>query len=242
MTPKSTDTNIMRLIHQLIIIDNEGDLDAILNDITHPTSPITIGFLNAHALNMCYRNPDFLDHLLQCDHLFRDGIGIKILLKILGRDAGYNLNGTDFIPQILDKVAGKTINLYGTQNPYLEKAASIIQNKNIDVIKVMDGFQNNDAYPINHADIYLLAMGMPKQERIAIQIKNKSTAPALIICGGAILDFISGKVTRAPAIFRKCGMEWLYRLILEPKRLFKRYIIGNFVMMWHAIRLKLRTL
>jgi exopolysaccharide biosynthesis WecB/TagA/CpsF family protein len=80
-------------------------------------------------------------------------------------------------------------------------------------------------------------MGMPKQERVAALLARHLDYPCLIICGGAILDFLGGKVTRAPKAFRRIGMEWLYRFMLEPKRLFKRYMVGNFVFLYRGYRL-----
>lgn len=69
-------------------------------------------------------------------------------------------------------------------------------------------------------------MGMPKQEAVAAKLAAIG-GPCLIVCGGAILDFLGGKVSRAPEWLRRLGGEWLYRLLREPKRLFMRYVVGN---------------
>jgi exopolysaccharide biosynthesis WecB/TagA/CpsF family protein len=68
---------------------------------------------------------------------------------------------------------------------------------------------------------------MPKQEQVAAQLRKQLSNGCLIVCGGAIIDFLGGKVTRAPLWVRNWGIEWMYRLAVEPKRLFKRYVIGN---------------
>ncbi|HPU16845.1 MAG TPA: WecB/TagA/CpsF family glycosyltransferase, partial [Polymorphobacter sp.] len=68
---------------------------------------------------------------------------------------------------------------------------------------------------------------MPKQERVARLMKHGLHQDMAIACGGAILDFLSGHVTRAPGWMRRSGLEWMYRLSLEPKRLFGRYVVGN---------------
>jgi N-acetylglucosaminyldiphosphoundecaprenol N-acetyl-beta-D-mannosaminyltransferase len=72
----------------------------------------------------------------------------------------------------------------------------------------------------------VLGMGMPKQEAIAARLAA-SGVPCLVVCGGAILDFLGGKVTRAPNWVRRLGCEWMFRLIGEPQRLFRRYVVGN---------------
>src|SRR5690606_40821841 len=74
--------------------------------------------------------------------------------------------------------------------------------------------------------IIVLAMGMPKQEQVAVQLRDALNTPALLICGGAILDFAAERFPRAPLWMRRFGLEWLFRLLLEPRRLFKRYALG----------------
>jgi len=74
--------------------------------------------------------------------------------------------------------------------------------------------------------LIVLAMGMPKQERIAIGLRQADIGPALILCGGAIVDFAAGRFPRAPLWMRSAGLEWLFRLAREPRRLFRRYVIG----------------
>ena len=67
---------------------------------------------------------------------------------------------------------------------------------------------------------------MPKQEAVAARLAA-SGVPCLIVCGGAILDFLGGKVARAPGWLRRLGGEWVFRLVKEPRRLFMRYVVGN---------------
>jgi len=201
--------------------------------------PARLAFVNAHALNLCSSNPGFLHHLLESDYILRDGSGMKILFKMLGINPGLNLNGTDLIPEILHHYAGCNSLLFGTKEPYLGRAANIIRNKGVTPVCTLDGFQEDELYlraaQRHPAQLIILGMGMPKQERVASLLARNLDYPCLIICGGAILDFISGKVSRAPAIFRRFGMEWLYRLAHEPRRLFRRYIIGNFVFLLRGI-------
>jgi exopolysaccharide biosynthesis WecB/TagA/CpsF family protein len=68
---------------------------------------------------------------------------------------------------------------------------------------------------------------MPRQEEVAVLLRAALGYPCLIVCGGAIIDFIGNKTSRAPAWMRRTGLEWAWRLALEPKRLFKRYVLGN---------------
>lgn len=203
--------------------------------------PIRIAFINAHAFNLCCSDSDFRRHILESDYIFRDGSGMKILLKILGINPGLNLNGTDLIPKIIELYAGSDAALFGTQEPYLGRAGNIVQKMDVTPALMVDGFQDDIVYlesaKKRPVPLIILAMGMPKQERVASLLASNLDYPCLIICGGAILDFMGEKVTRAPAIFRRLGMEWLYRLAQEPRRLFRRYVIGNFVFLVRSIGL-----
>ena len=243
MKSRVLDQEILKLINKIHVIDTEENLDLFLKSLINrkTNQPVSIAFINAHALNMCYKNPDFRDNLINCDYVLRDGIGIKILFKMLGKNPGLNLNGTDLIPHILTLSTGKTISLYGTETKYLEIASNEITSIGVKVVDINDGFQPDDTYIQSankfNADIILLAMGMPKQERVAKRLSEVLETNTIILCGGAVLDFMAGKVTRAPEFLRKFGLEWLYRLVLEPRRLFKRYLIGNVVMLWHAFNL-----
>lgn len=195
------------------------------------TAPTRLAFVNAHAANLCHKNPAFLADLLACETILRDGAGMKILYKMLGREPGLNLNGTDFIPELIDLYHDQPIALMGTAEPYLSRAADKIEARGATIVARIDGFQDDASYlslaKRTRPSLIILAMGMPKQERVASYLAANLEYPCFIVCGGAILDFIGGKVTRAPAIFRKTGMEWFFRLIIEPKRLFNRYVIGN---------------
>jgi len=204
-----------------------------------------IGFVNAHAVNLAYRNDAFLNDLLSCDLVLRDGIGMKIFYRLQKINPGLNMNGTDLIPKILEHIKGQSLALFGTSTPYLENAAALLKDQGHQIVLTENGFHTPSHYAdllkTTPADCIILGMGMPKQEAVAAYLAKHIHSPCLILCGGAILDFLGGKVTRAPDIFRKFGFEWLYRLILEPKRLFHRYVIGNAVFLVRAVLFCLHT-
>lgn len=232
---------IQALVDKIHIVADEDALKEFFAAI-HPdalTRPVRIAFVNAHAFNMCCGNPAFLQDLLDCNYVLRDGAGMKILFKLLGREPGLNLNGTDLIPRILELYKGRNAALMGTESPYLDRAAEKISAMGVTPLVTIDGFQDNAVYKekLEGQDVPLvvLAMGMPKQETVACLLAQGSKDARLIVCGGAILDFIGEKVARAPDIYRRYGMEWLYRLMQEPRRLFKRYVIGNFVFLYRAL-------
>lgn len=222
-----------------VVEDERGVEDELLRAMCAPgpeggiDRPCVVAFVNAHAMNSAVTDPGFADAVAQADWVLRDGSGMRMLMDRLGRAPGLNLNGTDLIPRIVARHAGRRILVLGTRDPQLSIAAARIRDELAPgaVVDAMDGFRAPQAY-LEHAqtfapDLIVLGMGMPKQEQVAQQLRRALARPCLIVCGGAILDFLGGGATRAPAWMRRLGIEWLYRLAREPRRLFKRYVLGN---------------
>lgn len=203
-----------------------------------------VSFVNAHGYNVSAKDDNFAKALTGSDILLRDGSGMRILMKLMGLNPGPNLNGTDLIPQIISRhvEAGHPIALIGTEEPWLSNTARKLSTEGADIALTEDGFQPDDHYvkalTETPSHLAVLGMGMPKQERISMLLREKIEGPLLVINGGAVIDFIGGKVTRAPKWMREIGIEWVYRLIKEPRRLFRRYVIGNAAFLWRTVRLK----
>jgi len=210
-------------------IDERLDL---VKDIFAKKSSVVVSFLNFQAINLSRKNNELYSALVQSDYLLRDGVAIEKLQKLLSINPGYNLNGTDFIPLLLNEAiqSQKPIVLWGTSDFHLSKARDVIQGKGGVVENICDGFQANEFYlqridDISNDALIILGMGMPKQEVLSNKLKKEGNR--VIVNGGAFIDFISGEINRAPELFLKYKLEWLYRLSNEPKRLFKRTIVGG---------------
>lgn len=234
-----------KILESLKVIDTKNEVDNLLlelstSKLSHPT---IVAFVNAYAMNKLLNDDSFYGNLLLSDYLLRDGSGLFILYKKLKKNPGINMNGTDLIPKILAAQNKPRIAIWGTEDTYLKNAANYCKtNFSANIVSTENGF-HDDSYYVEHAvalnpEVIVLGMGMPKQEKVAVMLKEQMGTPALIICGGAIVDFLGGKTPRAPLFLRKWGMEWAYRLWLEPKRMFKRYIIGNPVFLLRTIIFK----
>lgn len=221
----------MKLIADRVdFFSREEDILTAIQSLQKEPGVKVISFVNAHACNLASLETNFSYSLLQSDLLLRDGMGVKILLKLFSKEVGYNANGTDLIPKVLDMFDKKKIIFIGTQEPYLSRAKDVCINKGINIIATMDGFktiQQMDDFITKHApEILVLGMGMPKQELYSQHLKETYPNDLVIVNGGAIFDFLAGRFNRAPLAFRGFGLEWLYRLLNEPIRLFRRYVIG----------------
>lgn len=198
----------------------------------------TIYFFNSHCYNISRKNPRYLDSINNANLLLNDGIGIKIALKMFGINEKENMNGTDLIPQIIELAysLNKNIYLLGGKPGIVEKVEKKLNEKYLgcNIVGKHNGyFKKEETNEIirdilnSKTDLLIVGMGVPYQE---LWIENNKVALSkikIVIAGGAILDFLSGDVRRAPKILRKLNLEWTYRLLLEPKRLWKRYLIGN---------------
>jgi len=219
------------ITRKLRVVSDVDDEQRLIEVLSRPEGTTVLGFANAHAMNLVAANTDYHSALLSVDVLLRDGSGLAILFRRLGLEPGLNMNGTDFIPKLLAAYKGRRVAFWGTEEPFLTHAVRHSEAQfAVNVVSAHHGFAPVDTY-INLArefqpELVVLGMGMPKQEAVAARLAT-SGVPCLVVCGGAILDFLGGKVTRAPQWVRRIGCEWVFRLITEPKRLFRRYVMGN---------------
>ncbi|MBO5762215.1 MAG: WecB/TagA/CpsF family glycosyltransferase [Lentisphaeria bacterium] len=192
-----------------------------------------VAFINAHCLNIAYKDSRYKEVLNTCSEVFADGIGAKIGAKILGYKVEENVNGTDMFPLLAQKPY--RIYLFGGAPKVAEKALEKARAIGGDAVFVgcADGFFKEKSEEEVFAelkalkpDLVLVALGVPKQELwINEHLQDFPNCTAVGV--GGLLDFVSGRIPRAPLWMRKCNIEWCYRLYNEPIRLFKRYIIGN---------------
>jgi exopolysaccharide biosynthesis WecB/TagA/CpsF family protein len=248
MSRPSADTRGWRprwqeLVKSVVRVHSARGEELLLETLAAPTESRVLAFVNAHAMNSAASSPEFFDAVMSADLVLRDGAGMAILMRLLHQAPGLNLNGTDLIPKILRRYAGERIALFGTQEPYLETARNVIATRLAPGSECItaNGFLDVAAYvrlaTQHRPSLIVLGMGMPRQEEVAAVLRTALGYPCLIICGGAIIDFLGGKTSRAPGWMRASGLEWAYRLALEPKRLFRRYVLGNPLFIARALRL-----
>lgn len=222
---------MLALLRRVTVFKDARDQHVFLSGLANVRKPTVLSFINQHGFNLAYDDQQLCDALIASDYVLRDGAGIEIGLKLLGLPSGVNSCGTDVIPQLLQRMAGRKIVVFGTRDPWLSEACSIISTYGLTVVAAEDGFHSNDRYLevflATQPDIALLAMGMPKQELLSIRLRNAARSPCLIINGGAVADFLSGRFPRAPVFVRAIRLEWLFRLICEPRRLASRYLTGG---------------
>ena len=231
------------LVEKIERVETQADEQVLLGRIRVPQRAVVLAFANAHAMNLLASSVSFFNALHAADWVLRDGSGMATLFKLLSVNPGFNLNGTDLIPKIITLFNGRRIAFFGTQDPYLQRGvkAAFENYAPQSSFASLDGFLDVDAYlsmaEAHKPDLIVLGMGMPKQETVDAALRLKLGFPCLIVCGGAVIDFFAGRTPRAPLWIRRAGLEWAFRLALEPKRLFHRYVIGNPVFLARALGL-----
>lgn len=209
---------------------------------------IHLAFLNANNANLMMSDPDYRQALGRT-LLLPDGIGVDLASKLLnGERFVANLNGTDFIPAMLSYMQQpRRIGLIGGRPEILKKAAANFRLHAPwhEFVEISDGyFDKTDCAAVidrlagARIDILLVALGTPLQE-VWIDRNIRPEHARLAIGVGALFDFVSGEVPRAPLWMRRIRSEWVYRLWLEPRRLWYRYIVGIPVFLGHVARFKL---
>lgn len=231
-------------------LDWASAFDFVARIADMPIGQTTIAFLNANNANLMMSDAEYRD-ALERQLVLPDGHGVDIASKVFhGRPFPANLNGTDFVPALLTYMENpKRVALIGGEQWVLQQAAEKFRQHTPwhEFHTVSDGyFDRGRSQAIMERvrelspDILLVAMGSPIQEKWIDQHVGPGHA-RLVISVGALFDFIAGRVPRAPDRMRRFRLEWLYRLIQEPKRLWYRYIVGNPIFLCHVARHKVRN-
>ena len=196
-------------------------------------------YANAHTMVTASSDSRLEQALDQADLLLADGSGVRWGSALLGSPLKYNLNGTDLVPALCKAGAPKGLSVYllGANPGVAKKAAENLAKSfpGLVIAGVRNGYfadqQIEDVLEeIKAANPHLLlvAMGVPKQE---IWIAEHADQLPNITCMGVggLFDFLAKRLPRAPMWMRRTGFEWVWRMMMEPRRLWKRYFIGNVV-------------
>lgn len=236
-----------RAIFDLPVCDLGWD-DALvfINELlSMPVGHTSISFVNAHNILLAQRDKEYRDILAQ-NLVLPDGIGLNIASKIAhGSPFPANLNGTDFVPALLTFMEQpRRIGLIGGTRDVVEAAATNFRRHAPwhEFIVVSDGFFDKQDPSVVVAetarqklDILIVGMGTPLQEKWAHKHIRADHA-RLVMTVGALFDFVSGSIPRAPQLVRSMRLEWAYRLMQEPGRLWRRYAIGIPVFLYHVAK------
>ncbi len=202
-------------------------------------------FANAHTLCLAWEDPAYRSVLNSASLVLNDGTGISWAARRQGVRFQENLVGTDFIPFLCQNVQdrGYRFFLLGARPGVAQAAAQALQERFplLSIAGTYHGYfsteeNENVLARIREArtDVLLVGMGNPLQERW-LHEHLASTGTAVGIGVGALFDYLSGRLKRAPRWMLDRGLEWVWRLAMEPRRLWRRYLIGNWKFIWYVL-------
>jgi len=232
---------------------------------TIPEGIAIINTINAHSYNVAQNDELFAESLVKGDYLIPDGASIVKACRWLKaksqpkeRVAGWDL--FSFEMNRLERKSKEQGNDKGKLRVMFmgssEKVLSLIREKaavdypHLDIVTYSPPYKpaftgaDNAAIvqAINEAKPDLLWIGMtaPKQEKWTYQHRNELKINCHVGTIGAVFDFYAGTAHRAPLWWQRHSLEWLYRLVIEPKRMWRRYVIGNPLFLWNVMKEKMR--
>jgi len=239
-------------LDNLTMTETVDRIHAMVADFRKDGKPRLVATVNVdflvNALNWFSgepRHPELLDILQHADLVTADGMPLVWTSHLLGNPLKERITGADLVPRLATGAPGKKLSLYflGGRGEAAKQAAESLKKENPGMIiagvdapfvhiegeKLVNADEDdtqvirriNDTRP----DILLVAFGNPKQEAWFHRNRHRLKAGVTIGIGGAF-DFITGTLSRAPLWMQKSGLEWIYRLTQDPRRLWKRYVIG----------------
>jgi N-acetylglucosaminyldiphosphoundecaprenol N-acetyl-beta-D-mannosaminyltransferase len=215
---------------------------------------VRAAYVNIHAINLAQELSWMRDFFNHSAAVYCDGFGVKWGAGLLGLTIPERLSPPDWIHALAAQCSRRQYSFYflGSKPGTAERVGAILKQQSPGL--VMAGFQHGffDKTPesrenkavlqsISKAkpDVLLVGMGMPTQERWILENWDHIEAK-VILPVGALFDYLAGEFSRAPGWMTDHGLEWVGRLFIEPRRLWRRYLLGNPRFLWLLAKEKLR--
>ncbi len=201
--------------------------------------PHHVAYLNADCVNKCWSNVAYREAVSNADLVYADGMGVVWASRVFDRPLPERVNAGDLLPQLCELASEKQYKIYllGGEDGIAQKSAERLSSEypQLQIVGYHHGFFDEDQEKeiiddIRSAqpDILLVGTGAPLQELWIRERLEELNVPVAWGVGG-LFDYCAEKFSRAPSWMREAGFEWLYRLLLEPRRLWRRYILGNII-------------
>ena len=216
-----------------------ADLLRRILDFTEDTRPHRVTYVNAHVLNQSFSNPALRHALQASDLVYCDGYGVRLAARLIGRPVPYRMTGADWIWGVasLCQASGQSLYLLGSDPGASSDAAAALQRwyPRLNVLGTHHGYfepgSPHSDRVLEHIsehrpDILLVGMGTPQQELWVDRHFDRIEA-GVVWTVGALFDYLAGRTPRAPHWLSDNGLEWIFRLAVEPRRMWRRYLLGN---------------
>ena len=209
------------------LVDEKEAIELVQKSIEEKNN-LHIITINPEMIMNAQKNLSFLNIVNSSDLNITDGVGVKMALKLQNINQN-QIRGVDFSRKLINLASKNNyrIAFLGAKEEIIQKTKEnfLKQYPNLNIVYLRNGYFKNDEEIIKKIidaspQILLVGLGSPKQEEIISKLKNNLTGCTMVGVGGSF-DVFSGIVKESPEIYRKLGIEWLYRTIKQPER-FKR--------------------
>lgn len=201
--------------------------------------------VNAAKIVAAVQSDSVRETISNCAMINADGQSVVWASRLLGRPLPERVAGIDFMDRLLDAAAEKSLSVYllGASSEVIAEVDRQVRARGITVVGFHDGFWRSRisdgemATLIREAgpDLVFVALPSPFKENFLRDYLEVMNARLCVGVGGSF-DVLAGVTTRAPIILQRMGLEWLFRLAQEPKRMFKRYLVGNSLFVFHVVK------
>jgi N-acetylglucosaminyldiphosphoundecaprenol N-acetyl-beta-D-mannosaminyltransferase len=212
-------------------------LETLLNVVMSAVragSRISVMYVNVHSMNLQHEDPELAAVLAEANVVYCDGTGVRLAARLTGHSVPARLTGADWISDLCRAANrdGVTLFLLGGAPGVADEAARRLSGRypGLRILGTASGYGLDESTIARlnelRPDIVLVGMGSPTQEKWIARHRSEIDAPVLWAVG-ALFDFVTGRIRRGPGWMTEHGLEWLCRLIAEPRKLWRRYLIGN---------------
>lgn len=211
-----------------------AEIQRLLGDKT--ATPRTIHCLNAHIHVLAGKDAGLRSALESAALVTADGMAIVWAASLRER-----CNMTELFRAYLDieRQSRRCLLLGGSPDEAEAAATTLARHASLRVCESCDGYQSTETYvrlieEHRDLDLVLLGMGSPKSEYVATALAATGTTALVWHIGGGTIQFLAGTLREAPVWMRRTGLQWLYRLCLEPRRMWRRYLLGLPMFFWRV--------
>ena len=224
----------------------------IIDHAIHEKRPVHHVVINAAKVVNAQIDPELKKSIVNCDIINADGKSIVWASRLLNKPVPERVAGIDLMERLVELAHHKKYKVFflGAKEEVVLKVVEHYKQKYGEEIIAgyRNGyFKNTEELSIarqiaaSGADILFVAMTSPKKEIFLNTYKDIIKAPFIMGVGGSF-DVVSGKTKRAPLWMQNAGLEWLYRVMQEPKRMWKRYLVGNSKFIYMVLKEKIRQM
>ena len=227
------------ILNTVIDVLNVKETIDLVEKYVQTKTPLHLMGVNADKINEVNSN-DLMKHIVnRCGIINADGASVILASKYLGKPLPERVAGVDLMQSLvaLSEKKGYSVYLLGAKQRVVEQTAEVLKNRHpkLNIVGIHNGYFKEPDWPSiseelkeKNPDFVFVGITSPLKEYLIEYLQNQGHTSVFMGVGGSF-DVISGNIPRAPLWMQKANLEWLFRVMQEPKRLFKRYFVGNWV-------------